>query len=105
MHPAHDQQANPGPGVTLLRAAGDLGRGELARIAAAAAAAREEGRVVILDLAEVTHLHYAGAALLRNVPGLRAAGASPYVRHLVHAGGAGGFVELYPDVEEALRSA
>jgi hypothetical protein len=98
-------RANLDHRVTLLRAAGELGRSELAGIAAEAVRARAEGRVVILDLAEVTHLHYADAALLRSVPGLRAAGASPYVRHLVHAGGAAGFLELYPDVEEALHSA
>jgi hypothetical protein len=53
----------------------------------------------------VTHLHYAGAALLRAIPGLRAAGASRYVRDLVHAGGAGGHVELFDDVGDAFRAA
>ena len=60
---------------------------------------------MVVDLQRVTHLHYAGAALFRNVPGLRAAGASRYVKDLVLAGGAGGYVELYGDVEEALRAA
>ena len=91
--------------VTIVKAAGELGRRELAGIAAVAAQAREEGRTVIVDLAAVTHLHYAGAALLKRIPGLRAAGASRYVRDLVHAGGAAGYVELYPDVEEAVRAA
>jgi len=88
-----------------VKAAGELGRGELAGIAAAAGRARREGRTVVIDLAAVTHLHYAGAALLKSIPGLRAAGASSYVRDLVHAGGAAGYVELYPDLEEALRAA
>ena len=61
--------------------------------------------MVVIDLKRVTHLHYAGAALLKAIPGLRAAGASRYVRDLVHAGGAGGYVELYGDVEEAVRAA
>jgi hypothetical protein len=39
------------------------------------------------------------------VPGLPAAVASRYVKDLVHAGGAGGFVELFDDVEAALRAA
>jgi hypothetical protein len=43
--------------------------------------------------------------MLKAVPGVRAAGASRYVRDLVYAGGAGGYVELYPDVEEAVRAA
>ncbi len=91
--------------ITIVKAAGELGRGELAGIAAVATRARREGRTVVIDLAGVTHLHYAGAALLKAIPGLRAAGASRYVRDLVLAGGAGGYVELYPDVEEALRAA
>lgn len=92
-------------GVTVVRAMGELGRTELAGIAAVAARARREGRMVVVDLKRVTHLHYAGAALLKAIPGLRAAGASRYVRDLVHAGGAAGYVELYPDVEEAVRAA
>ena len=52
--------------------------------------------MVVVDLKRVTHLHYAGAALLKAIPGLRAAGASRYVRDLVHAGGAAGYVELLP---------
>ncbi|SRR6266545_7279923 len=98
-------EARHGDGVTVLRGAGELGRTELADIAAIAAQARSEGRRVVIDLARVTHLHYAGAALLKAIPGLRAAGASRYVRDLVHAGGAGGYVEFHDDVEEALRAA
>jgi len=60
---------------------------------------------VVVDLKRVTHLHYAGAALLRAIPGLRAAGASRYIRDLVFAGGAAGHLELYRDVEEAVRAA
>ncbi len=100
MYEARDQD-----GVTLLRGIGELGRDELASMAEVAARARREGRMVVVDLKRVTHLHYAGAALLKAIPGLRAAGASRYVRDLVHAGGAAGYVELYPDVEEALRAA
>ncbi len=91
--------------VTIIRAAGELGRAELAGIAALARRARRCGRTVVVDLAHVTHLHYAGAALLKEVPGLRAAGASRYVRALVHAGGAGAHVELFRDVEEAVGAA
>ncbi len=98
-------QASTAGGVTIVTAAGELGRGELAAIARLAARAREDGRTVVVDLSRVTHLHYAGAALLKAIPGLRAAGASRYVRDLVHAGGAGGYVELYPDLEEALHAA
>jgi hypothetical protein len=92
-------------GITVVRGVGELGRAELASIASLASQARREGRMVVLDLQHVTHLHYRGAALLKTIPGLRAAGASPYVRDLVHAGGAGGYVELFPDVEEAVRAA
>ncbi len=92
-------------GVTIVVAAGELGRAELAEIAARAREARQAGRTVVIDLARVTHLHYAGAALLKAIPGLRAAGASRYVRDLVHAGGAAGYLELYGDVEEAVRAA
>lgn len=91
--------------AVIVKAAGDLGRAELAGIAAVASRAWREGRVVVVDLAGVTHLHYAGVALLKSIPGLRAAGASRYVRDLVHAGGAAGYVELYPDVEEAVQAA
>ncbi len=94
-----------GERATIVRAAGELGRPELAALAGVAAQARRRGRTVVVDLSAVTHLHYAGAALLRAIPGLRAAGASRYVRDLVLAGGAGGYVELYPDVEEALHAA
>jgi hypothetical protein len=100
MYEARDQD-----GVTIVRAVGELGRTELATIAGIAARARREGRMVVVDLKRVTHLHYAGAALLKAIPGLRAAGASRYVRDLVHAGGVAGYVELYPDVEEAVRAA
>ncbi len=80
--------------------------GRLVRpLASIAAQARRDGRMAVIDLKRVTHLHYAGAALLKAIPGLRAAGASRYVRDLVHAGGAAGYVELYDDVEEAVRAA
>ncbi|GAO03585.1 anti-anti-sigma factor [Anaeromyxobacter sp. PSR-1] len=91
--------------VTVIRCVGELTRDELSAIAGLAQRARREGRMVVVDLKRVTHLHYAGAALLKAIPGLRAAGASRYVRDLVHAGGAGGYVELYGDVEEAVRAA
>jgi ABC-type transporter Mla MlaB component len=91
--------------VTVIRGVGELTRDELSAIAELARRARREGRMVVIDLKRVTHLHYAGAALLKAIPGLRAAGASRYVRDLVHAGGAGGYVELYGDVEEAVRAA
>ncbi len=92
-------------GALVIRGIGILSRGELVGIAALAAQARRRGRMVVIDLERVTHLHYAGAALLKAIPGLRAAGASRYVRDLVRAGGAGAFVELYRDVGEALRAA
>src|SRR5512142_2642031 len=91
--------------VMLIRGLGELSRAELSAIAGLAWKARADGRMVVIDLARVTHLHYAGATLLKAIPGLRAAGASRYVRDLVHAGGAGGFVELYDDVNEALQAA
>ncbi len=91
--------------VTVIRGIGELTRSELSAIAAVAARARQNGRMVVIDLKRVTHLHYAGAALLKAIPGLRAAGASRYVRDLVHAGGAGGYLELFGDVEEAVRAA
>jgi hypothetical protein len=91
--------------VVLIRGAGELARSELEEIGVIAAVARRDGRRVIVDLRRVSHLHYAGAAVFRHVPGVRAAIASRYVRDLVLAGGAGGFVELYDDVEEALRAA
>jgi ABC-type transporter Mla MlaB component len=91
--------------VTIIRCEGELSRDELAEIAATARRARAERRMVVVDLKRVTHLHYAGAALLRAIPGLRAAGANRYVRDLVFAGGAAGYVELFGDVEEAVRAA
>jgi ABC-type transporter Mla MlaB component len=91
--------------VTVIRCTGEVTREELAEIAAIARRARDEQRMVVVDLKRCTHLHYAGAALLRAIPGLRAAGASRYVRDLVLAGGAGGYVELFGDVEEAVRAA
>jgi ABC-type transporter Mla MlaB component len=91
--------------VTILRGEGDLSRAELTAMAAVAARARREGRTVVIDLKRVTHLHYAGAALLATIPGLRAAGASRYVRDLVRAGGAGVQVMMYDDLEEAVRVA
>lgn len=98
-------EARQGDGVVVIRGVGELGRAELAGIARVAASARREGQRVVVDLRRVTHLHYAGAALLKAIPGLRAAGASRYVRDLVHAGGAGGYVEFHDDVEEAVRAA
>jgi hypothetical protein len=92
-------------GVVVIRGAGELGREELRAIATIAAEARRCGSRVVLDLRRVSHLHYAGAALLRSVPGLPAAVGSRYVKDLVHAGGAGGFVELFDHVEDALRAA
>lgn len=91
--------------VTIVTAAGELGRTELAAIAREAWEARLAGQAVVVDLSSVSHLHYAGAALLRAIPGVRAVVASRYVRDLVFAGGAAGYVELYPDVEEALHAA
>ncbi len=91
--------------VIIIRCEGELAREELTEVAAEARRARAEACLVVIDLKRVTHLHYAGAALLRAIPGLRAAGASRYVRDLVFAGGAAGHVELYGDVEEAVRAA
>ncbi len=98
-------QARRQDDVIIIRCEGELPREELAEVAAVARKARAEGWLVVVDLKRVTHLHYAGAALLRAIPGLRAAGASRYVRDLVFAGGAAGYVELYGDVEEAVRAA
>jgi ABC-type transporter Mla MlaB component len=91
--------------VVVIRAEGELSRGELVAVAAEAARARRDGRMVVIDLKKVTHLHYAGAALLQAIPGLRAAGASRYVRDLVHAGGGAGHVAFFSEVEEAVRAA
>jgi len=90
-------------GLTVLRCYGELSLAELASVAAAAARARAAGRLVVVDLSRVRHLHFAGARLLREVPGLRLAGASRYVRDLVHAGGGFG-VEFHPDVAQAVRA-
>ena len=90
-------------GVTVLRCYGDLSLAELASVAAASARARAAGRLVVLDLSRVGHLHYAGARLLLDVPGLRLAGASRYLRDLVLAGGGFG-VEFHPDVADAMRA-
>ncbi len=98
-------EARSQDGVTIIRGTGELGRDELREIAAIAMRAREGGRMVVVDLKGVTHLHYAGAALLKAVPGLRAAGASRYVRDLVRAGGAGGHVAMFEDVHEAVEAA
>ena len=98
-------EARHDDGYTIIRGIGDLSRDELAAIAAVAARSRNDGRTVVIDLKRVTHLHFAGAALLKSIPGLRAAGASRYVRDLVNAGGAGGYVEMFGDVEEAVRAA
>ncbi len=91
--------------VTVIRGEGELSRDELQAISGIASRARADGRTVVIDLKRVTHLHYAGAALLKLVPGLRAAGASRYVRDLVRAGGAGGYVELFDDVDDAVSAA
>lgn len=91
--------------VTIIRGVGELTREELVGIANVARRAREAGRMVVIDLKRVTHLHYAGAALLKAIPGLRAAGASRYVRDLVRAGGAGGYVDMYDDVKQAVQAA
>ena len=98
-------ETRQGDEVTVIRGFGELRREELAAIARVAARARATGRTVVIDLKRVTHLHYAGAALLKAIPGLRAAGATRYVRDLVHAGGAGGYVEMFADVEAAIRAA
>jgi len=98
-------EARQRDGVVVIKGVGELGREELAGIARLAAHARQCGQTVVVDLRRVTHLHYAGAGLLKAVPGLRAVGASPYVRDLVCAGGAGGYVEFHDDVEEAVRAA
>jgi ABC-type transporter Mla MlaB component len=98
-------EARHDDGHTIIRGIGEISREELEAIAGIAARARADGRTVVVDLKKVTHLHYAGAALLKAIPGLRAAGASRYVRDLVRAGGAGGHVEMYGDVEEAVRAA
>ena len=92
-------------GVVVIRCAGELSRDELEQIALLARESRREGKRAVVDLRRVTHLHYAGAAMFKTTPGLPAAVTSRYVRDLVLAGGAGGFVELYDDVEEALRAA
>ena len=91
--------------VTVIVGQDELTREDLAAIARLARAARAEGRRVVVDLKRVQHLHYAGAALLKTVPGLRAAGASRYVRDLVAAGGAGAHVEHFADVDDATRAA
>ncbi|MEI7704847.1 MAG: anti-anti-sigma factor [Deltaproteobacteria bacterium] len=98
MHVLRDQ-----PGVCVLRCYGELSLAELASVAASAARARSVGRLVVIDLSRVRHLHFAGARLLAEVPGLRLAGASRYLRDLVHAGGGFG-VEFHPDVPHALRA-
>lgn len=92
-------------GTLIIRGAGELSLIELQGIARLAAQARRDGRRVLVDLRRVQHLHYAGAGLLRSATGVRVVGASPYVKDLMLAGGAGGFVELYDDVEEALQAA
>ncbi len=58
----------------------------------------------MIDLYRAVHLHYAGAALLAEVPGLRLAGASRYVRELLCGGRRLRQVELHADVEEAVRA-
>jgi len=92
------------PGVTVVRCFGRISLLEMAGVAAAAARARDEGHVAVVDLSRVTHLHYQGARMLRRVPGLRIAGASRYVQDLVVAGGGFGWVEFHRDVSEAVRA-
>ncbi len=91
--------------VTVIVGEQELTKEDLAAIARIARAARHAGRRVVVDLKRVDHLHYAGAALLKSVPDLKAAGASRYVRDLVAAGGAGAHVEHFDDVEEATQAA
>jgi ABC-type transporter Mla MlaB component len=91
--------------VTVIVGQDELSREDLAAIARVARVARAAGRRVVVDLKRVQHLHYAGAALLKTVPGLRAAGASRYVRDLVAAGGAGAHVEHFADVDDATQAA
>jgi ABC-type transporter Mla MlaB component len=91
--------------VTVIVGQDELDREELAEIARLARAARAAGRRVVVDLKRVRHLHYAGAALLKTVPGLRASGATRYVRDLVAAGGAGAHVEHLADVDDATQAA
>ncbi|MFT3917754.1 MAG: anti-anti-sigma factor [Anaeromyxobacteraceae bacterium] len=91
--------------VTVIVGQQELTKEDLAEIARIARAARHAGRRVVVDLKRVDHLHYAGAALLKSVPDLKAAGASRYVRDLVAAGGAGAHVEHFDDVEEATQAA
>lgn len=98
-------QARRQDDVFIIRCEGELSREELFEVAGMARRARAEACLVVIDLKRVTHLHYAGAALLRAIPGLRASGASRYVRDLVFAGGAAGHLELFGDVEEAVRAA
>jgi hypothetical protein len=90
--------------LTIIRAADELTKDDLRSIGAIARRARAAGRRVVIDLENVTHLHYAGAALLA-VKGVRAAGASRYVKDLVRAGGAGGHVELFDRLEDAYGAA
>lgn len=90
--------------LTVIRGYGELGLPEVARVAAAAARGRAAGRTVVLDLSRVSHLHYAGARLLAEVPGIRAAGASRYLRDLCYAGGGFGRLEFHRDVAEAVRA-
>jgi hypothetical protein len=99
MHAAREE-----PGVTVVRCYGELTLAEMARIAATCARARATGRSAVVDVSRVSHLHYGGARLLGEVPGIRLAGASRYLRTLLWAGGAYGQVELHSDVFEAVRA-
>jgi|MudIll2142460700_1097286.scaffolds.fasta_scaffold939358_2 hypothetical protein len=92
------------PGVTVVRCFGRISLLEMAGVAAAAARARAVGRLAVVDLTRVSHLHYQGAKLLRRVPGVRVAGASAYLRDLLRAGGVHGWVEFHRDVAEAVRA-
>lgn len=90
--------------ATVVRAAGEISLPEFAAIATLASRERQAGRTAVIDVSGVTHLHYAGAALLKHARGVRIAGASRYVRDLICSSGAGAHVEFYPDVNEALAA-
>lgn len=90
--------------ATIIIATGELTLPELAAIAAFASHSRRHGRPAVVDVSGVTHLHYAGARMLKTVRGLRVVGASRYVRDLLWAGDAGATVEFYADVPQALSA-
>lgn len=86
--------------TTIIRARGSLSEPEVAAIALDALRERADGFPVIVDVSGVSHVEYAGARRLLNVPEIRVAGASRYVRDLIRAA-SGVHVEFYPTVEEA----